>query len=230
MKNNALCTFHSLNKNYYYNKKELDNMENKENLILGGMAVMALWLLVLTYSVFSGGASASTIAATKALGQPTSIASAPNGANPIGIDPITGQPAIRPTNTTTQPQQPEVDPATAATLILAENAFDFGTLEEGEKVEHVFKFTNTSTNPLIISSAKGSCGCTVPEWPKEPIAPGEDGEIKVKFDSKGKKGKQSKTVTLTANTLPGNTVLTINSDVIKLDDDGKDAKAAAPTK
>jgi len=201
-------------------------MENKENLILGGMAVMALWLCVLTYSVYSGGASASTIAATKALNQPT-VATAPNGANPTGIDPITGQPAIKPTNTTTQPQQPEVDPATAATLVLEEKAFDFGTLEEGEKVEHVFKFTNTSTNPLIISNARGSCGCTVPEWPKEPIAPGEDGEIKVKFDSKGKKGKQSKTVTLTANTIPGNTILTINSDVIKLDDDGKDA---TPTK
>lgn len=198
-------------------------MENKENLILGGMAVMALWLSVLTYSVyFSSSASSSTLAATRALG--TTATPAPNTA---AINPATGQPAIKPTDTQTQPQQPEVDPATAANLVFAENEFDFGTLEEGEKVEHVFKFENTSDNPLTISNARGSCGCTVPEWPREPIAPGESGEIKVKFDSKGKKGKQSKTVTITANTIPGNTILTITSDVIKLE--GED-EAEAPAK
>lgn len=202
-------------------------MENKENLILGGMAVMALWLSVLTYSVyFSNSASASTLAATRALGT-TAAAPAPNTA---AINGATGQPAIKPTDTQTQPQQPEVDPATAANVVFAENEFDFGTLEEGEKVEHVFKFENTSANPLTISNARGSCGCTVPEWPREPIAPGESGEIKVKFDSKGKKGKQSKTVTITANTIPGNTILTITSDVIKLEgEDGGEAEPAKPT-
>jgi hypothetical protein len=190
-------------------------MENKENLILGGMAVMALWLSVLTYSVyFSSSASASTLAATRALSSSAAPAATPNVA---AINPTTGQPALKPTDTATQPQQPEVDPATAANVVFAENEFDFGTLEEGEKVEHVFKFENTSANPLTISNARGSCGCTVPEWPREPIAPGESGEIKVKFDSKGKKGKQSKTVTISANTIPGNTILTITSDVIKLE-------------
>ncbi|CAA6820463.1 MAG: FIG00648832: hypothetical protein [uncultured Aureispira sp.] len=198
-------------------------MENKENLVLGGMAVMALWLSILTYTVyFSNSASASTLAATKALS--TTTATAPNAAT--AINPTTGQPAIKPTNTNTQPQQPEVDPATAANVVFAENEFDFGTLEEGEKVEHVFKFENTSANPLTISNARGSCGCTVPEWPREPIAPGESGEIKVKFDSKGKKGVQRKTVTIVANTIPQNTILTITSDVIKLD--GEDELAADP--
>lgn len=193
-------------------------MENKENLILGGMAVMALWLCVLSYSVyFGGGVSASTLAASRALNaNATPAVTAPNAA----------QTAIKPTNTATQPQQApqQQDPATAATIVFEENAFDFGTLEEGEKVEHVFKFANTSDNPLTISNARGSCGCTVPEWPREPIAPGESGEIKVKFDSKGKKGKQSKTVTITANTIPGNTMLTINSEVIKLE--GEDEAAS----
>lgn len=199
-------------------------MENKENLVLGGMAVMALWLSILTYTVyFSNSASASTLAATKALS--TTAVTAPNATT--AINPTTGQPAIKPTNTNTQPQQPEVDPATAANVVFAENEFDFGTLEEGEKVEHVFKFENTSANPLTISNARGSCGCTVPEWPKEPIAPGESGEIKVKFDSKGKKGKQNKTVTITANTIPGNTILTIMSDVIKLE--GEEEGTVDPT-
>lgn len=190
-------------------------MENKENLILGGMAVMAVWLLVLTYNVFSGGADSSTLAAARALNTPPAAATA----NAAAIDPTTGQPAIKPINTATQPQQPAVDPATAANISFEENAFDFGTLEEGDKVEHVFKFANTSDNPLTISNARGSCGCTVPEWPREPIAPGESGEIKVKFDSKGKKGKQNKTVTITANTDPVNTMLTISSDVIALEKD-----------
>ena len=190
-------------------------MENKQNLILGGMAVMALWMLFLTYKVFSGGASQSTLDAARSLQTAGAVAPMTPGA------PGT-QPAIKPTNAVTQPQQPaqpEVDPATAAQISFEENSFDFGTLQEGEKVEHVFKFTNTSDNPLTISNARGSCGCTVPEWPREPIAPGEAGEIKVKFDSKGKKGVQNKNVTITANTIPANTMLTISSDVIKLEEE-----------
>jgi hypothetical protein len=194
-------------------------MENKENLILGGMAVMTVWLLILTYNVFAGGAAPSTLAAARALNTPTAPVANTNTAS---INPATGQPAIKPVNTNTQPQQqPELSPEEAAQITFEENSFDFGTLEEGDKVEHVFKFTNTSTNPLTISNARGSCGCTVPEWPRDPIAPGEEGEIKVKFDSKGKKGQQNKTVTITANTLPANTMLTIKSDVVALEKDGE---------
>jgi hypothetical protein len=65
--------------------------------------------------------------------------------------------------------------------------WDFGTITDGEVVEHTFRFTNTGTNDLIISNASASCGCTIPEWPKEPIAPGEKGEIKVEFNSNGKR-------------------------------------------
>ena len=64
--------------------------------------------------------------------------------------------------------------------------FDFGTIAQGEKVNFIYKFTNTGDADLIISSAKGSCGCTVPDWPKQPIAPGEVSEIKVVFNSDGK--------------------------------------------
>ena len=66
---------------------------------------------------------------------------------------------------------------------------------------------------MLISNAKGSCGCTVPKWPKEAIAPGASGEIQVTFNSRGKKGKQHKSVTLTANTDPANTRLYIKADV-----------------
>jgi len=87
------------------------------------------------------------------------------------------------------------------------------TVDQGEKVNHVYKFKNTGNEPLIISNAKGSCGCTVPSWPKEPIPVGGTGEIAVQFDSKGKKGNQSKRVTLTANTDPAQTFLTIKGVV-----------------
>ena len=82
---------------------------------------------------------------------------------------------------------------------------DFGTVKEGDVVEHVFKFTNTGKAPISISNARGSCGCTVPEWPKEPIDPGASNEIKVRFNSKGKSGRQVKPVTITANTWPAET-------------------------
>lgn len=87
---------------------------------------------------------------------------------------------------------------------------DFGTIVQGEKVAYAFKFKNTGKADLIITSAKGSCGCTVPEWPKEPIAPGADGVIDVVFNSDGKSGQQNKKVTIVANTVPNTKVLAIN--------------------
>ena len=91
---------------------------------------------------------------------------------------------------------------------------DFGILIDGEKVSYSFRFTNSGDAPLIISNAKGSCGCTVPNYPKEPIAPGSTASIDVTFDSKGRTGKQSKAVTLTTNTNPNRKVIRINSEVI----------------
>ncbi len=95
-----------------------------------------------------------------------------------------------------------------------ESIHDFGKLKGGESREYDFEFTNVGKEDLVIEFAKGSCGCTVPEWPKEPIKPGAKGSIKVKFDSTGKKGKQEKTVTITANTDPDiNSIITIKAEV-----------------
>ena len=116
-------------------------------------------------------------------------------------------------NTANQANQAPAGPTT--TIDFAENSFDFGTVTEGEKVSHVYKFKNTGNEPLVISNAKGSCGCTVPQWPKTPIAPGESGDIMVEFNSKGKPGKQTKRVTVTANTNPPQSFLTITGNVEK---------------
>ena len=121
---------------------------------------------------------------------------------------------VKPVSAQTTPAAPAAAPVGKTTNIkFDELAYNWGSVKEGDKMTHIFKFKNTGSNDLIISDAHGSCGCTVPEWPKEPIKAGKTGEIKVVFDSKGKPGDQQKTVTLTANTDPANTVLTIKGAV-----------------
>jgi len=109
----------------------------------------------------------------------------------------------------------EVPQGPITKITFDETTYDFGTVPSGEKVKHVFKFTNTGNEPLVIENAKGSCGCTVADWPREPIPPGKGGEITVVFDSKGKSGKVTKRVTITANTNPKSTFLTITGIVEK---------------
>ena len=109
----------------------------------------------------------------------------------------------------------EVPTGPTTTIEFTESEFDFGTIDEGEKVSHKYTFTNTGSEPLIIKDAKGSCGCTVPSWPKDPVAPGATAEMLVEFNSKGKAGSQNKRVTITANTNPGQTFINIKGEVTK---------------
>ncbi|HNP49700.1 MAG TPA: DUF1573 domain-containing protein [Bacteroidia bacterium] len=94
---------------------------------------------------------------------------------------------------------------------------DFGKIVQGEKVSFAFRFTNSGNGDLIIRAAQGSCGCTVPEWPKDPVKPGESGIINVTFNSEGKEGYQNKTITLIGNTIPNTYILTILAEVQKPD-------------
>lgn len=98
-------------------------------------------------------------------------------------------------------------------ILFDEETFDFGTILEGEIIAHTFTFTNTGEEPLLISSAKGSCGCTVPAWPKDPIAPGETASITVEFNSKGKRGRRNQKVTITANTTLPQTFIYLTGDI-----------------
>lgn len=104
--------------------------------------------------------------------------------------------------------------ANGTTIAFDTTSYDFGDIKEGDVVETVFTFTNTGDKPLIIQSAVGSCGCTVPEKPEEPIAAGQKGEIKVQFNSAGKKGVNNKTVTLQTNTPEKTQVLNIKANVL----------------
>jgi hypothetical protein len=106
-----------------------------------------------------------------------------------------------------------VDKATAPVMTFAKESHDFGQVNEGDKVVFDFFFTNTGKSALIISSATATCGCTVPEYPKQPLAPGKTGIIHVVFNSAGKSGMQNKIITLTTNTFKGNEELHLVGNV-----------------
>lgn len=102
-----------------------------------------------------------------------------------------------------------------ATIDFAETSFDFGTVKDGEIVTHSYTFTNTGSVPLVIENATASCGCTVPDWPKKPILPGEEGKINVEFNSTNRPGRANKSVTITANTNPPKTFLQLSGTVTR---------------
>ena len=115
--------------------------------------------------------------------------------------------APNPAATPTAPQTPAAPAGPSTSMAFDATEFNFGTVLEGEKVSHTYQFTNTGNEPLILSNAQGSCGCTVPKWPREPIPPGESADIVVEFNSKGKRGTRNQKVTITANTNPPQTFI-----------------------
>ncbi len=123
---------------------------------------------------------------------------------------------------------PEIPTLPITIIEFAEPSYDFGTIESGDIVSKVFTFTNTGDEFLVLSNAKGSCGCTVPQWPKDPIAPGETASITVEFDSKNKKGLQSKRVTITANTDPAQFFLTVKGEVLAKEEGTTDVAVEEP--
>ncbi len=93
---------------------------------------------------------------------------------------------------------------------------EFGDIVQGEKIEHTFKFKNTGTAALVITNVEVTCGCTVPKgWPRDPIMPGEKGEITVAFNSTGKIGRQNKVVTITSNSVGTTNQVMIVANVLE---------------
>lgn len=114
-------------------------------------------------------------------------------------------PTTTPQATPTAPEEKPEGPLPVAQFTSIDH--DFGTINEGQKVKHVYKFKNTGEAPLIIQNAQPSCGCTAPNWSREPIPVGGEGFVEAEFDSQGKPGVQNKTITVTANTWPKTTTL-----------------------
>ncbi|MBX2898269.1 MAG: DUF1573 domain-containing protein [Cyclobacteriaceae bacterium] len=112
-----------------------------------------------------------------------------------------------------QAQEPEVN----GPVITWENLrYEFGDIIQGEKIERIFRFTNTGTAALIITNVEVTCGCTVPKgWPRDPILPGAKGEITVAFNSTGKIGRQNKVVTVTSNSVGTTNQVMIIANVLE---------------
>lgn len=100
------------------------------------------------------------------------------------------------------------------TVQLIDSVFNFGKITEGEKVTFNFRFKNSGNKPMVITNTSASCGCTVPEKPEKPIMPGEEGFIKVVFNSSGKVGHNQKNITVMANTTPAFPLLLLTGDVL----------------
>ena len=100
-----------------------------------------------------------------------------------------------------------------AVITFDQTEYDFGKILQGEVVSYTFRFTNTGNVPLIITGVDKSCGCTASEYPNEPIAPGEGGNIKITYDSKGHFGFQTKSVVVVSNAMPATTTLRIKAEV-----------------
>lgn len=101
----------------------------------------------------------------------------------------------------------------APIMTFDEAIYEFGVVQEGEKVEHRYTFTNTGKSPLIISNVSASCGCTTPEYSAHPISPGEEGNVTVVFDSNNQVGQQQKIITIVSNAEPTRAILQLKGEV-----------------
>jgi len=112
----------------------------------------------------------------------------------------------------------KVDKDAMPILTFEEDSHDFGKIKAGERVTYAFRFKNTGKSVLVISNVSTSCGCTVSSYPKQPIKPGEGSTIDISFNSEGKHGFQSKTITIYSNTEPPTAIVTIKAQVVDPDD------------
>lgn len=132
--------------------------------------------------------------------------------NRISQAPVASPSAI-PASPSISPEIPSAPAGPSTSVNFGETEHNFGKINQDSENTKIFSFTNTGSEPLIIEKATGSCGCTVPKFPKEPIAPGATGEIEVVYKPGKQKGSQQKTVTVTANTEPSQTMLYIKAEV-----------------
>ena len=130
-------------------------------------------------------------------------------------------------NPTTKPAAAASNP-NAPILTVAETSYDFGTVVEGPQITHDFKIKNEGKEPLILSNVHASCGCTIPTWPKEPILPGKESVISATYNTSGRPGHFTKSITIESNSGGGNKVINITGEVIKPEAD-KSIPLASPS-
>ncbi len=176
----------------------------KEQIKIALLAVIAGTLIIQIMSSSSGDEVADDYEGTT----PGLEALADNNVAAQTVTPLSDNPVASQLTAIDKPAGP------LTSIKFDEDAFDFGSIKQNTSDnKHTFTFTNTGDKPLIISNAKGSCGCTVPVWPKEPIPPGGTGQIDVEYKPGKQKGTQRKTITITANTEPADTRISISAVV-----------------
>lgn len=190
-----------------------EELEGK--LKVGLLGVIAVTLIVQTFMMTGGDRpvyeSVDTSGDVVASNNATNMQTGTQTQQPVDLQ--TGQTNITPP--TNNNATATADPSKPSTTIQFQTYdHDFGTVEQNSSSTKTFQFTNSGTNPLVITNAKGSCGCTVPDWPKEPILPGATGEITVTYNPGMKEGDQNNTVTITANTNPPSTIIRIKANVV----------------
>ena len=172
--------------------------ENIQNIQTGLLVVIALTVIYGTFlkDDTSEPAHRERVTRQRNINRQSNVAATPAQQNPRPV----------------QPPVPKIETPTTS-IAFAEMKYDFGDIDQNSENTMSFSFTNTGDKPLIIETATGSCGCTVPEFPKEPIPPGESNEIKVVYKPGKQKGLQNKLVTVIANTEPKDTRLSITANV-----------------
>lgn len=188
----------------------------KDKIQIALLSVIAIALVALAVKQYGG--SSSSVSSTSSV-----VASDPSGSSSIVANPAKPGDVFDPTAGAAE----KVDNTPKTTATFNKYEHDFGNIKQDTENEQIFSFTNTGTEPLIIENAVGSCGCTVPEYPKEPIPPGGKGDIKVVYKPGKQENAQTKTVTVTANTEPKETVLRIKANVEKLPGGDSPVKVAS---
>ena len=178
-------------------------MNKNLGTVLGGIAlVLSLANSYFIYDLSQGKPQDFKSEDPIAANAPVNPNGAPANGMPPGMNPM-------------EPTAPPVPAGPPTSISFKKMEHDFGTIKQDSENPYEFEFTNTGKNPLIITDAKGSCGCTVPEYPKEPIAPGASSKIRVVYSPGKQEGQQTKNVTITANTEPAQTVISIKANVKK---------------
>ena len=175
--------------------------ENIQNIQTGLLVVIALTVIYGTFLKDNSSTPTQRERVTRQrnVNRQSNVAATPSANNPAATKPTAPSPPALVTPTTS--------------ISFAEMTYDFGDIDQNSENHMTFAFTNTGDKPLILETVTGSCGCTVPEFPKEPIMPGESNEIKVVYKPGKQKGLQNKLVTVIANTEPKDARLSITANV-----------------
>jgi hypothetical protein len=171
----------------------------KDKIQIALLSVIAVALVALAVAQFTGDKSETPARSNVAA---SNVVATPDAGTSTAFDPMANAGEV-------------VDNTPKTVIAFAKPEHDFGNIKQDSENKYVFKFTNTGNEPLIIESASGSCGCTVPNYPKQPIPPGGTGDIEVEYKPGKQENAQTKTVTIVANTEPRETILRLKAFVEK---------------